>query len=87
MTLPASIFLWFPTQDHGNYGDISMLYGLDERDGGVVNDTDLGVARFMVEQSELPHGRVVPIRTLYAQMKEVTPNQSATVTHGICIVT
>ncbi|MEE2903883.1 MAG: hypothetical protein VYC39_16265 [Myxococcota bacterium] len=67
----------FPMQDHGNHGDVSMLYGLDERDGGVVNDTDLGVARFMIEQSELPHGRAIPIRTLYAQMKEATPNQSA----------
>ena len=40
-------------QDHGNHGDTSMLYGLDRRDSGVLNDTDLGVARFMIEQGEL----------------------------------
>ena len=28
----------FPMQDNGNHGDTSMLYGLDKRDGGVVND-------------------------------------------------
>jgi len=67
----------FPMQDHGNHGDISMLYGLDSRDGGIINDTDLGVARFMIEQSELPFARAIPIRTLYAQMKESSPNQSA----------
>jgi hypothetical protein len=67
----------FAMQDHGNHGDESMLYGLDTRDSGVVNDTDLGVARYMIDQSELPHTRAIPIRTLFAQMKEVTPEQSA----------
>jgi hypothetical protein len=69
--------LGFPMQDNGNYGDESMLYGLDKRDSGTMNDTDLGVARFMVEQSELPHARAVPIRTLFAQMREAMPEQSA----------
>ena len=67
----------FPMQDHGNHGDESMLYGLDKRDGGVINDTDLGVARFMIEESEIPYARAVPIRTLYAQLKEANPQQSA----------
>lgn len=67
----------FAMQDHGNHGDESMLYGLDTRDSGVVNDTDLGVARYMISQSELPHARAIPIRTLFAQMKEVTPELSA----------
>ena len=66
----------FPMQDHGNHGDESMLYGLDKRDGGVMNDTDLGVARFMIDESELPYARAVPIRTLFAQMKEDNPQQS-----------
>ena len=67
----------FPMQDHGNHGDESMLYGIDKRDSGVVNDTDVGVARYMIEQFELPYGRAVPIRTLFAQMREVNPEQSA----------
>ena len=67
----------FPMQDHGNHGDESMLYGLDKRDGGVVNDTDLGVASYMTDQGELPYGRAIPIRTLFAQMHEVNPEQSA----------
>jgi hypothetical protein len=54
-----------------------MLYGLDRRDSGTMNDTDLGVARFMVEQSELPQARAVPIRTLFAQLREAIPEQSA----------
>ena len=67
----------FPMQDHGNTGNVSMLYGLDSRDSGVVNDTDLGVAEYMVTQGELPHARAVPIRTLFAQMRELDPEQSA----------
>lgn len=67
----------FPMQDHGDLGDVSMLYGLDKRESGTTNDTDIGVARFMVAESELPHARAIPVRTLYAQMQEVTPDQSA----------
>lgn len=67
----------FPMQDHGNHGDVSMLYGLDKRNFSTLNDTDLGVARFMVQEGELPYARAIPIRTLFAQMKEVTPTQSA----------
>ena len=67
----------FPMQDHANHGDVSMLYGLDHRNSGVTNDTDLGVAAFMIQQSELPYARAIPIRALFAQMKEVTPEQSA----------
>ena len=67
----------FPMQDHGNHGNESMLYGLDKRDGGVMNDTDLGVARFMLQEAEVPFARAIPIRTLYAQMQEAYPEQSA----------
>lgn len=67
----------FPMQDHGNHGNVSMLYGLDKRSTFTINDTDLGVARFMVQQSELPYARAIPIRTLFAQMREITPTQSA----------
>ncbi|MFT6333774.1 MAG: hypothetical protein ACI86M_001045 [Saprospiraceae bacterium] len=67
----------FPMQDHGNHGDVSMLYGLDRRQSGTTNDTDLGVAQYMVDQSELPYGRAIPIRTLFAQMKEASPSISA----------
>ena len=54
-----------------------MLYGLDRRDSGTLNDTDLGVAQFMVAQGELPQARAVPIRTLFAQLREAIPEQSA----------
>ncbi len=67
----------FPMQDHGNYGDSSMLYGIDRRDSGVMNDTDLGTAMFMVEQGEIPDVRAIPVRTLFAQMREINPDQSA----------
>ncbi|MFT6781967.1 MAG: hypothetical protein ACJA1A_001893 [Saprospiraceae bacterium] len=67
----------FPMQDHGNHGDVSMLYGLDRRQSGTINDTDLGVAQYMVDQSELPYARAIPIRTLFAQMKEASPSISA----------
>ncbi len=67
----------FPMQDHSNNGDVSMLYGLDRRDGGTTNDTDVGVAQFMVEESELPYARAIPIRTLYAQMQDEILGQSA----------
>ena len=67
----------FPMQDNGNHGNESMLYGLDRRDSGTLNDTDVGVALFMVYQSEVPHARAVPIRTLFAQMREAMPDQSA----------
>jgi hypothetical protein len=67
----------FPMQDHGNHGNNSLLYGIDKRDGGTVNDTDVGVARYMVDQSELPYGRAVPIRSLYAQIQEAIPGHSA----------
>ena len=67
----------FPMQDHANNGNESMLYGLDRRQSGTLNDTDVGVARFMIEQSELPYARAIPIRTLFAQMREAIPGQSA----------
>lgn len=67
----------FPMQDHGNHGNVSMLYGIDRRLSGTMNDTDLGVARFMIAESELPYARAIPIRSLYAQMKEAIPGQSA----------
>lgn len=67
----------FPMQDHSNYGDVSMLYGLDWRQSNTENGTDLGVARKMIRDSEVPLARAVPIRTLYAFMKAAIPGQSA----------
>ncbi|WP_340203139.1 hypothetical protein [Ascidiimonas sp. W6] len=67
----------FPMQDHGNNGNTSMLYGIDKRLTETENGTDLGVALFMERENELPYGRAVPIRTLFAQIKEEIPNFSA----------
>ncbi len=69
--------LGFPMQDHSNHGDDSMLYGLDRRLSGSENGTDLGVALYMVRESELPGARAVPLRTLHARMQELNPGQSA----------
>lgn len=69
--------LGFPMQDHSNHGNTSMLYGIDKRDNEDINATDLGVALYMIRSSELPNARAIPIRTLYAQLKEVIPTQSA----------
>lgn len=67
----------FPMQDHGNHGNNSMLYGIDKRLSESENGTDLGVALYMERQNELPYARAIPIRTLYAQIKEEIPNFSA----------
>jgi len=69
--------LGFPMQDNGNHGNTSMLYGLDKRIDESNNSTDLGTALFMVRNSELPNARAIPVRTLYAQLKEAIPTQSA----------
>ncbi len=63
----------YPLQDDASTGEISMLYGLDKRVSESDVETDLGVARHMVSQSELPFGRNVPLRTLIAQMMEDIP--------------
>ena len=67
----------FPMQDNGNHGNTSMLYGLDKRVNETENGTDLGVALYMVRNNELPNARTIPIRTLYAQLKEAISTQSA----------
>ncbi|WGH76907.1 hypothetical protein P8625_07120 [Tenacibaculum tangerinum] len=69
--------LGFPMQDNGNHGNTSMLYGLDKRTSDSNNGTDLGTALYMIRNSELPNARAIPIRTLYAQIKEAIPSQSA----------
>ena len=69
--------LGFPMQDAGNHGDTSMLYGIDQRRSQSENGTDLGVAFYMAKNSELPEARAVPIRSLYALMKDQIPGQSA----------
>ena len=69
--------LGFPMQDHSNYGNTTMLYGLDKRRNSGENGTDLGVARKMVRDFELPYGRAIPIRTLLLQIQEALPDQSA----------
>jgi len=67
----------FPMQDHNSTGNVSMLYGLDKRINETENGTDLGVALYMIRNSELPQARAIPIRTLFAQLQELIPGQSA----------
>ena len=69
--------LGFPMQDHSSYGNTTMLYGLDKRRSNTENGTDLGVARKMVRDAELPTARAIPIRTLFALLKDAIPEQSA----------
>jgi len=69
--------LGFPMQDNSNHGNESMLYGLDKRRSHTENGTDLGVARMMARENELPQARAIPIRTLYARMKDIMPEFSA----------
>jgi hypothetical protein len=66
----------FPMQDHSGYGNVTMLHGLDKRRYDLENGTDLGVARYMTANAELPYARAIPIRTLFARMREVNPEQS-----------
>jgi hypothetical protein len=63
----------YPLQDDATTGLVTMLYGLDKRRNAVDVETDLGTARQMVNQSELPYARNVPLRTLIAQMLEEIP--------------
>ena len=67
----------FPMQDHSQTGNSSMLYGIDKRSGDAENGTDLGVARKMIRDNETFMAKAIPIRTLYAQLKELFPNFSA----------
>lgn len=67
----------FPMQDGSATGNVSQLYGLDKRNSQSENGTDLGVALYMVRGSELPYARAVPIRTLFAQLKEMNIVTSA----------
>lgn len=71
------VSLGFPMQDHANTGNTTMLYGLDWRVDSQENGTDLGVARKMIEDKEIPHTRAIPVRTLYAQLVEANPNFKA----------
>jgi hypothetical protein len=63
----------YPLQDDASTGFISMLYGIDKRRNSNDVETDLGTARQMINQSELPFARSVPLRTLIAQMIEEIP--------------
>ena len=63
----------FPLQDDASTGLVTMLYGLDKRRNTGDVETDLGTARQMLNQSELPYARNVPLRTLIAQMLEEIP--------------
>ncbi|MFD2588382.1 hypothetical protein ACFSQJ_15705 [Croceitalea marina] len=67
----------FPMQDGSATGNTTMRYGIDKRGSQNENGTDLGVALYMVRQNELPTGRAIPIRALYAQMKELNIATSA----------
>ena len=63
----------YPLQDDASTGLVTMLYGLDKRRNTSDVETDLGTARQMINQSELPFARNVPLRTLIAQMLEEIP--------------
>lgn len=67
----------FPMQEGASTGNVSMLYGMDKRRSQTDNGTDLGVALYMVRQSEIPYARSIPIRTLYGQLKELNIVDSA----------
>ena len=60
----------YPLQDDKSTGEASMLYGIDKRVTQNDVETDLGVALYMVRNSEIPYGRNVPLRTIIAQMLE-----------------
>jgi hypothetical protein len=63
----------YPLQDDASTGLVTMLYGLDKRRNTSDVETDLGTARQMINQSELPFARNVPLRTIIAQMLEEIP--------------
>jgi hypothetical protein len=63
----------YPLQDDKSTGEVSMLYGIDKRVTQNDVETDLGVALYMVRNSEIPYGRNVPLRTIIAQMLEGIP--------------
>jgi hypothetical protein len=63
----------YPLQDDASTGLVTMLYGLDKRLNATDVETDLGTARQMINQSELPYARNVPLRTIIAQMIEEIP--------------
>jgi len=63
----------YPLQDDASTGLVTMLYGLDKRANSTDVETDLGTARQMINQSELPYARNVPLRTIIAQMLEEIP--------------
>lgn len=67
----------FPMQDGSTTGNVSQLYGIDKRGSQTENGTDLGTAFHMVRESELPYARAIPVRTLFAQLKEMDITQSA----------
>ena len=63
----------YPLQDDLSTGLISMQYGIDQRVNNNDVETDLGVAIHMINNSELPYARNVPLRTLISQMIEDIP--------------
>lgn len=64
----------YPLQDDASTGFVSMMYGLDKRQNSNDVETDLGTARQMINQSQLPYARNVPLRTIIAQMLEEIPD-------------
>ena len=63
----------YPLQDDLSTGLISMQYGIDKRVSSNDVETDLGVAVHMVNNSELPYARNVPLRSIISQMLEEIP--------------
>lgn len=64
----------YPLQDDASTGHETMLYGIDKRRNSTDVETDLGTARQMINQSQLPYARSVPLRTIIAQMLEEIPD-------------
>ena len=63
----------YPLQDDLSTGLISMQYGIDKRVSSNDVETDLGVAVHMINNSELPYARNVPLRSIISQMLEEIP--------------
>ena len=63
----------YPLQDDLSTGLISMQYGIDQRVNNNDVETDLGVAIKMINNSELPFARNVPLRSIISQMIEEIP--------------
>jgi hypothetical protein len=67
----------FPMGDHGDTGEVTMIYGIDKRyetSGAFENGTDLGVAYSMVREDEVPLDvRGIPVRLMWSKIDHFQP--------------